>query len=549
MFEDLFPINWEAFHFLRPKFLWLIIPIIIIFIIQIVSIRQKIAWKKIIAPHLRKYMISKGSNRKVLGINVLALLILTLGILSIAGPTWKKKEIPGQVLQTPFTILLELSESMEATDIQPSRVERAVFKINDLIEKNPEARMALVGFAGTAHTIVPLTADYNIIKNHIDGLNSKVMPLPGSNLQNGLALADSIMAVTQAPGTLLLLADELQESQIQQLQDFASNTDNKIEVLPVMATSIDTSLTSFKKLKGYEKITINNLTLDNSDVDLIAKRIRKNLEFTENPEEQKDAWRDAGLILVILMAFLFLFCFRKGWSLSLVLFLFLNSCSDSNQFKDLWYTADYQAQKLSDKGDYLEAAETFENPLRKGIAYFKAENYDSAIRYFNEDTTAISKYNLGLAYYKNGDLISAQLAFQQAIEKDSNFQKAQDFNNDLQKIMSSGQDLDPNDATESENPNGANNKQNNSMEDLSGGGQEASEEDMEKERREETAVTDIRKVKELDEVPDDIGEDDMPRQDNTKVLMQKIDDDPTLFLKRKFRYQVKKQNLKSDDNE
>ena len=549
MFEDLFPINWEAFHFLRPKFLWLIIPIIIIFIIQIVSIRQKIAWKKIIAPHLRKYMISKGSNRKVLGINVLALLILTLGILSIAGPTWKKKEIPGQVLQTPFTILLELSESMEATDIQPSRVERAVFKINDLIEKNPEARMALVGFAGTAHTIVPLTADYNIIKNHIDGLNSKVMPLPGSNLQNGLALADSIMAVTQAPGTLLLLADELQESQIQQLQDFASNTDNKIEVLPVMATSIDTSLTSFKKLKGYEKITINNLTLDNSDVDLIAKRIRKNLEFTENPEEQKDAWRDAGLILVILMAFLFLFCFRKGWSLSLVLFLFLNSCSDSNKFKDLWYTADYQAQKLSDKGDYLEAAETFENPLRKGIAYFKAENYDSAIRYFNEDTTAISKYNLGLAYYKNGDLISAQLAFQQAIEKDSNFQKAQDFNNDLQKIMSSGQDLDPNDATESENPNGANNKQNNSMEDLSGGGQEASEEDMEKERREETAVTDIRKVKELDEVPDDIGEDDMPRQDNTKVLMQKIDDDPTLFLKRKFRYQVKKQNLKSDDNE
>jgi len=549
MFEDLFPINWEAFHFLRPKFLWLIIPIIIIFIIQIVSIRQKIAWKKIIAPHLRKYMISKGSNRKVLGINVLALLILTLGILSIAGPTWKKKEIPGQVLQTPFTILLELSESMEATDIQPSRVERAVFKINDLIEKNPEARMALVGFAGTAHTIVPLTADYNIIKNHIDGLNSKVMPLPGSNLQNGLALADSIMAVTQAPGTLLLLADELQEAQIQQLQDFASNTDNKIEVLPVMATSIDTSLTSFKKLKGYEKITINNLTLDNSDVDLIAKRIRKNLEFTENPEEQKDAWRDAGLILVILMAFLFLFCFRKGWSLSLVLFLFLNSCSDSNKFKDLWYTADYQAQKLSDKGDYLEAAETFENPLRKGIAYFKAENYDSAIRYFNEDTTAISKYNLGLAYYKNGDLISAQLAFQQAIEKDSNFQKAQDFNNDLQKIMSSGQDLDPNDATESENPNGANNKQNNSMEDLSGGGQEASEEDMEKERREETAVTDIRKVKELDEVPDDIGEDDMPRQDNTKVLMQKIDDDPTLFLKRKFRYQVKKQNLKSDDNE
>ena len=75
------------------------------------------------------------------------------------------------------------------------------------------------------------------------------------------------------------------------------------------------------------------------------------------------------------------------------------------------------------------------------------------------------------------------------------------------------------------------------MEDLGGGGQEATEEDMQKERLEETVTTDIRKGKELDEVPDDIGASE-PKA-NSKVLMQKVDDDPTLFLKRKFAYQLK----------
>ncbi len=87
----------------------------------------------------------------------------------------------------------------------------------------------------------------------------------------------------------------------------------------------------------------------------------------------------------------------------------------------------------------------------------------------------------------------------------------------------------------------AENEQNTSPEDLGGGGQEATEEDMEKERLEETASTDIRKGKELDEVPDDI---EFGKQDESqKILMRKVDDDPALFLKRKFAHQVKVKGL------
>ena len=98
------------------------------------------------------------------------------------------------------------------------------------------------------------------------------------------------------------------------------------------------------------------------------------------------------------------------------------------------------------------------------------------------------------------------------------------------------------DAQEVPQEEAAQNIQNTGPEDLSGGGQEATEEDMKKERKEETVTTDIRMGKELDEVPEDFKG---GKQDNSqKILMRKVEDDPSGFLKRKFRYQLNKKGMK-----
>jgi Ca-activated chloride channel family protein len=108
--------------------------------------------------------------------------------------------------------------------------------------------------------------------------------------------------------------------------------------------------------------------------------------------------------------------------------------------------------------------------------------------------------------------------------------------------------VNPEDAQEAQPQKAEKNIENQDMEDLGGGGQEATEEDMKQERKEETVSTDISKGKELEEVPDDLGS-TMQQQDNSKVLMRKVDDDPTLFLERKFRFQVKQENLKPKSDE
>lgn len=564
MINDFLHIDWEAFHFLRPNLLWLSMPLFVVLVIGVVSVRDQVKWKKAIAPHLRAYVIKRGSESIQLWMRLILVVFLGIGIIGASGPTWKKIEVPGQILETPVVIALDLSQSMMASDIQPNRLERAKFKISDLMDANPRARLALIGFAGTAHTIIPLARDYNIIKSHLDGLSPNIMPFPGSNLSAALKLSDSITAISDAPATLILFTDDFSDAIFQDLQQFVGSEKTRVEIVPmntiaggdvpvpgakrpfknqqgeIVHSSLNTEIVS--KLNSIENIHVNQLTLDNSDMVALAKTISQNLKFQEEENEKKDDWIDYGLWLVIPLALFVLMWFRRGFVVYSVLIVGgLSACDSKITIKNLWLTQDYQAQKQYDKGQYSQAAELFTDPLRRGVAYFKAGNYEEAIEAFEMDTTANGAYNLGLAYYKNGDLAAAELAFGKAVELNPDLKDAQENQAMLQNMIAGTDEVDPKEAEEANAEEPQKNIENKDMEDLGGGGQEATEEDMEKERKEETVTTDMRKGKELDEVPDDF---EAGSQDNSqKVLMRKVDDDPALFLKRKFAFQAKKYGL------
>ncbi len=576
---DIFPIIWGDFHFLRPQFLWGFVGVGVILILGLLSTRENARWKKHIAPHLRPFVISKGSRTTKIVLQLIQAIALSCAVLALAGPTWKKVQLPGQILETPMVILLDLSQSMLATDIQPTRLERAKFKISDLLDSKPGARISLVGFAGTAHTIVPLTRDYKIIKNHVETLSPKVMPFRGSDVQKALDMADTLMSVTTAPGTVLIFSDDFDNQDFEVIQNFleplksTTPSRNKIEIMPMNTPSgadvpaysgggflkndgkpIHSSLNSalLSQIGGLENVTIHQLTLDNSDVELIAKNVSDHLKFTEAPTEKEDEWRDVGLLLAAPSALLILMWFRKGWVVfSLLMMVSLSSCNSSNKvedFNDLWFTRDYQGQKESKAGHFVEAANLYKDPLRQGVAYFKAGEYDEAIRAFSRDTSAMGAYNLGLAYVQNGDLAAAQLAFGEAIKLDPENETARNNYNKLGHVLEGESEASMADAQEAGAEKGkAKNEQNKSPEDLSGGGQKASKKDMEKERLEETVNTDIRKAKEQDEVPVDFKSGENNNQQ--KVMMQKLDDDPARFLMKKFEFEAKRKKLKPNPDE
>jgi len=561
MNNDVLNINWQEFHFLRPIFLWLLLPAILALVLSFLSFRKQAKWQKFIAPHLRPYVIKTGSEKKLKWIRFMSIILISMAILGLAGPTWKKIQVPGKILETPVVIILDMSQSMMATDMQPNRLERAKFKIHDFLKANPHARTALIGFAGTAHVIVPLTSDYKIINSHLDGLKPDIMPVQGSNLEAALQLCDTITKITDAPARLMLFTDDFTESTFKLLQNFATGGRTKVEVMPMNTISgadiiqpysnkpykdkngkvIHSALNQnvLDKLNSLENIRVNILTLDNSDVELLAKTVSNNLRFREGDKEKEDDWEDRGLLLVIPFTFLVLLWFRKGWVIfSLLAMMSLTSCNSDKTFKDLWFAKDYQAQQAYDKGNFTEAAGLYEDPLHKGVALYKAGSYKEAIVAFSKDTTAMGAYNLGLAYYKNGDYAEAAIAFGKAVELNPELSDAQQNQKIMRRLIAANDETNVVEAREAENVPQAKNKENKDMEDLGGGGQEATKKDMEKERKEETAETGKRKGKELEDVPDDFKSG--KSEGMNKKKKKKVDDDPSLFLKRKFRYQLKK---------
>ncbi len=439
----------HAFHFLRPWALWLYIPLIIVVLLLVLSNREQKNWKNIIAPALRPYMFSKSSKKAI----ILPLLSLFFGlffmILALAGPTWKKRIIPGEKVPAVVLISLDMSKSMTATDIQPSRLERAKMKISDFLDANPRARAGLIGFAGTPHMVLPFTADYKLVKHHTRSLYNWEMPVQGTNMALNIGLIDTLMKHVEAPSTILLMTDVINDNEAVMLSDYINNSIHKLEILlfstpngaiiPKTNIISQQSPTALNNLKQNDKINITTITLDKSDVEDIAKRISDKLVFEKDKKQDAQEWDDKGIWLLFPALLILLLWFRKGWVVQWcwipLLIINFSSCSPESKHADWWYSADYRAEKLYEKGNYEQAAELFTDNIHKAAAYFKNEDFQSVVELLADDTTAIGKYNYGLALAKLGYYDEAITAFQNAASLDASLQEQSLHNIDASKLM------------------------------------------------------------------------------------------------------------------
>jgi len=572
MFEyihDIAKFNSEQFHLLRPQWLWLFIPIAIVALIIVFISREDKKWKKVIAPALQPFMFTKEKRSSVTFPLIVFVVIMSIGVLALSGPTWSKVEVPGAKSEAVLMIAVDCSLSMMAEDIQPNRLERAKFKIRDLLDANPGSRVSLYAYSGTAHTVVPSCSDYRLITHHLESLSPGIMPVQGTNLQMMIQMADSTLKKVEAPSTLLLVTDLISENQVEVLESFVNNSKHSIEIL-TMATQQGAEIPKNEqkqpitdvngnivisqlnpdilfKLQQNKKINLNTLTLDNSDMELIATNVRKNLNFQADDEESEEQWKDMGFVLVILLVLLMPFWFRKGWMIQYgwipVLFL-MSSCSSDLSWNDLWYTKDYQGQKLYSSEDYEKAGNTFESAVHQGVAYYKAGNFDAAAQAFAQDSSSNSLYNLGLTYSQLGQYNEALKVLELAAEKDpenENFQNAiHETTKTIGIVDSMRNEAGPIELPEQEE------EQKGKLEERRASSKdeelttdtEVDELPDDGKRVTDEIETDQRKAEEMDEVPDDFqsGTGQTPQN----VLLRGISDDPGEFLRRRFRFQQKK---------
>lgn len=566
--SDILAFNWHDFHFLRPDWLWFFAPAALVLILLLINTNQKNKWKKIIAPALRPYMFTKEKKASISFPLIMFALLMCIGIVALAGPSWKMKVEAEKQNEAQLVIAIDASLSMMAEDVQPNRLERAKFKIKDLINENPRAKISLYAYSGLSFMVVPACDDYSLITLHLDAIKPATMPIQGSNLPAMIAQVDSTLKNFKAPSTLLIMTDVLSENDKQAIIQFADSSIHRVEIcalasiggaqipinkqkkpaLDAQGNIVISKLNQqvLLQLSAHPKITVNTPTIDKSDMQILAKRIRENLYFSDSEKMNDDDWEDMGYLFVIIITLIMPFWFRKGWMIQYVFIGVICTSCHSDDWKNMWQTSDYQAQKFYENKEYAKAAEMFTKPINKGAAYFKDGNYDAAAQAFEQDSSSSSFFNLSLCLLNIGEYNNALHAIEIALQKEPEnqlftqlFKQIEEQKIKADSIIACGDSVLIINENENEKEAFQAEKAKNNDEELS------ADTEVDKLPEDGKRITDEAKsnnemAQELEEVPDDfkLGKEKLP----ANILMQGISEDPQEFLTRRFKYQLKKMN-------
>ncbi len=207
---------------------------------------------------------------------ILRVSFFTLLIISLLGPNFGIKEEKVEVVGKDIMIAVDLSESMNANDIQPSRIEKVKFEIKKIVDEFSGDRIGIIMFSGEAFVQCPLTYDKNALNLFVETLNTGLVPNSGTDfgppLELGLSkLQDENSGDNDFKSKIIILFSDG--------EDFGEDTDQSIEKIK------ENSLKLFSVGIGTDEGSkilddFGNLKKDNEGNDVITKLNSSSLRET-----------------------------------------------------------------------------------------------------------------------------------------------------------------------------------------------------------------------------------------------------------------------------
>jgi Ca-activated chloride channel homolog len=187
----------SQFHFLHPYWLLALPPFVALAVWLARRRGRDGAWPRLLDGELLSLLrLSEGGAGRSPWL--LIGLVWTLAVLALAGPTWQRQITPAYRAPAAWIVALDVSPSMDAADVPPSRIARARFAIDDMLSAAHDARVGLIAFAGEAYTVAPLTSDVATVRNLVQPLAPSLMPESGDRLAP--ALEEAARLLQAAPG-------------------------------------------------------------------------------------------------------------------------------------------------------------------------------------------------------------------------------------------------------------------------------------------------------------------------------------------------------------
>lgn len=264
--------NWGTPNYLL---LLLVLPVQLI-LIGLSGFWQKRQFGKFAEHRFFKYYLAEFSRFLWSLKNVLLVIVALFLIIALARPRW------GQEVQIitkeglDIAICIDVSKSMEATDIRPNRLQRAKDHISLFIDQLKGDRLALIPFAGESFVLLPLTDDYAAAKMFLGLLDTDMIPVAGTNIGYALETAANIFQEQDKNRIIILISDgeDLEGEGITQAQKLA---EKGIVVHTLGVGSTEGSPIPIRTAQGnieYAKDSAGNVVISRLDVDTLNRIAR-----------------------------------------------------------------------------------------------------------------------------------------------------------------------------------------------------------------------------------------------------------------------------------
>jgi len=121
---------------------------------------------------------------------VLLVIAIFFLVLALSRPQWGQGQQEVYARGVDVFLVLDTSFSMDATDVAPSRMERARYIASQLMERLQGNRIGLIVFSGSAFAQCPLTLDYGAARIFLDTVTTGIVPEPGTDIVQALQAAE-----------------------------------------------------------------------------------------------------------------------------------------------------------------------------------------------------------------------------------------------------------------------------------------------------------------------------------------------------------------------
>ncbi len=400
------------------------VPLMIMFYVQLVKWKKKTR-KKIGDPALVKELTGDYSSKKFSAKFILFVTAFALCVFAVAGLVIPDGNQKINRKGIDLMIALDVSKSMLAQDIKPSRLERAKQVISTIVDNSPEDKIGLVIFAGRAYLQMPLTVDHEAAKMYLSSASPDDVPTQGTVISDALKMCDAAFNPKEKTfKSILLISDgeDHDNDAIKEAKDLGKEgiMVNTIGIGSPQGAPILNPATGqyVKDDKGETVISkLNQKELDDiakaghgiyqlyTNTDAVASNIKHQLANIGTETSTSDS---------LYISFKQFFQYFLGAALLLLLIEFFMSEKKTAKIKRVAAVFFLMTFSLT---SFSQASK---DAIIKGNKAYKENNYNAAQKAYeealkNSDSDVTANYNLGNVLYKKNNTEEAVNLYDKAI--------------------------------------------------------------------------------------------------------------------------------------